>query len=69
MTVRPVREIVKRIETGIFFQVLLGMLLISLLPLAGFWWLNTRQAECDLSATIETILGQSAAGLVARVDG
>ena len=57
-----------RPKASIFVQVLIAMLLVSLIPLTGFWWLNTQRTERDLLASIEASLRQTSDALVDRAD-
>lgn len=53
---------------GVFPQVLSTMLLISLLPLASLWYVNTQLSQRDINQTIATNLKQTTDALVLQTD-
>lgn len=53
---------------GVFPQVLTTMLLISLLPLASLWYVNSRLSQRDINQNITTNLEQIAESLVLQTN-
>ncbi len=62
-TARPVG-----VNFGVFPQVLTTMLLISLLPLASLWYVNTRLSQRDINQNITTNLEQITEALVLQTN-
>lgn len=59
----------KKMVFGIFTKILLAMLVVSILPVLGVWFLNYQAALKNSSQQVEERLSASARSLAGEVDG
>ena len=59
----------QKIRFGLFGKVIIVMLIVSLLPFAGFWGITLRETNDRVRLETENLMAQTAWGLEAQIDG